>query len=142
MSMQREYANGDDNTRAQESTGTTRFMRENLLSSRPAENRIFFHIAVDFFFLCGGALRYISRAIGMTKGSELYVYRGCVVSIARSEMGRMRMAGIPILHSVARQVDSGLMLTTITHDRESDTTGDAPRSKIIIVIDNFWYDRR
>ena len=51
MSMQREYANGDDNTRAQERTGTTRLMRENLLSSRPAENRIFFHVvAVDFFF--------------------------------------------------------------------------------------------
>lgn len=49
MSMQREYANGDDNTRAQERTGTTRFMRETLLSSRPAENCIFFHIAVDFF---------------------------------------------------------------------------------------------
>ena len=118
-------------------------MRETLLSSRPAETRIFFHVvAVDFFLLCGGAVRYISRVTGMTKGGELYVCWGCVVSIARSEMGRMRMAGIPILHSVARQVDSGLMLTTITHDRESDTTGDAPRSKIIIVIDNFWYDRR
>ena len=65
----------------------------------------------------------------MTKRSELYVCWGCVVSIARSEMGRMRMAGIPILHSSARQVVSGLMLTTITHDREPDTTGDARQSK-------------